>query len=460
MKKRVCLLITDGTGIRNYLYSDVLKYIYNAGNEVVIWHSLPDRVIKTAEDIHGISIEAYTFNSFSDPIVIRLYREASTYARLLLNSKMKNNPTILTNWNTKRNTWGKKMLYPLAELLGLTLKSYAEVEKLERKIFELQQKTLAFNIYREKLKAMNVDLLFCTHQRVPQNVPAVLAAESIGVKTTTAIFSWDNLPKARLPVRVSQYLVWSSYMKNELREYYPEISEDRLDITGTPQFDFYQNSNHFKSKEKFAREYGLDPNKHWVLFSGDDSLTSPYDADYLREVSYAMRNENDIEILFREVPVEGTDRYKQVLETCDKIQHIPPKWHKGKDWTTFTPTFDDFQLLGNLAKHCETVINVGSTMALDFVFFDHPALYINYDQPHAQNWSVNTIYQFEHFKTMNGLDAVGWINSKDEILKMIRKAIDSPDSIAVDRMKWQKRITGTHKRLASENIAYELLKNV
>ena len=189
-------------------------------------------------------------------------------------------------------------------------------------------------------------------------------------------------------------------------------------------------------------------------------LTSPYDSDYLRDISSAVGSENDIEILFRQVPVEGVDRYRSVLDTCTNIRHIAPKWQVGKDWMTFTPTLDDIQLLGNLAKHCSIVINIGSTMALDFAFFDHPALYINYDQPHAKNWSVNTIYQFEHFKTMNGLDAVGWINSKDEILKMIRKAIDSPDIIAVDRMKWQKRITGSHERLASENIAYELLKNV
>ena len=461
MKKRICFLIPDGVGIRNYLYSDVIKYIREAGHEVVIWHALPDEVISLAEELHGISIEAHRFESFPDPYLIRLQREASTYARLKLNSKIKNNPTILTNWDKKRNSIGKKLLYPLAEMLGSVLKSYTAIESLERAAYRLQQRTEVYENLRNKLKTMKVDVLFCTHQRVPQIVSAILAAQSLDIKTATAIFSWDNLPKARLPFRVDRYLVWSNYMKKELLEYYPDIPENAIANTGTPQFDFYRDKSNFHTKEEFADKYNLNPNSKWVLFSGDDQRTSPYDADYLRDIAEALRDEKDIEILFRQVPVEDVDRYVDVLGSCLNITHIPPLWNKGSHWSSFTPTYEDVKLLANLAKHCSTVINVGSTMALDFAFFDHPALYINYDQPHSEGWSVETIYRFEHFKTMNDLNAVGWINAKSEIKEMVRMAVDRPNEVGIDRLKWKERITGaSSNQSASQKIVNVLLKTI
>ena len=456
---RIVLLIPDGIGIRNYLYSNVIKYINEANHEVVIWHSLPDEVIKIAEKMHGISIESHKFESFPDPFFIRLYREATTYARLHLNAKAKKNPTILTNWNTKRNTFGKKLLYPMAEKLGAALKSYLSIEKLEKKIYQRQRKTDAFKTYQSQLKAMKVDVLFCTHQRVPQVVSTMLAAQSIGIKTVTSIFSWDNLPKARLPFRADQYLVWSSYMKNELLDYYPDIKEKSIAITGTPQFDFYRDANVLTSREDFAKCYDLDLNKKWVLFSGNDVVSSPFEVNYLKDVAEELGSYKEIQIIFRQVPVETADRFKPVIEKYDNIKHLSPEWQNGKNWTDFYPKFRDIKLLVNLAKHCAAVINVGSTMALDFSNFNTPALYIKYDQPISPNWSVDVCYKFQHFRSMEGLDPVGWINSPTEISEKVKTAIEHPEKIGPDRKKWFNRIVEPHPtKSASERIVEALIK--
>lgn len=456
---KICILIPDGVGVRNYLYSEVLKHCKEAGYEVVVWHSLSKEVVEIAEKMHNIFLENHKFESFPDPFFIRLYREATTFARLQLNAKVKENDTLLANWNTKRNTLGKKVLYPLAELLGATLKSYKSVEKLERKIYKLQQKTVAFKNYQVQLKAMKIDVLLCTHQRVPQVVSAVLAAQSLGIKTVTSIFSWDNLPKARLPFRVDQYLVWSSYMKKELLEYYPDIKESSISISGTPQFDFYRDENMIMSRDIFANKYGLDVNKKWVLYSGDDVLTSPFDAAYLKDTLEELQSNEDIQVIFRQVPVETAKRYKSILDEFNNVVHLSPEWQHGDNWNDFYPNFTDIALLVNLAKHCDAVINVASTMVLDFSNFNTPGLYINYDQPISPNWTVDVIYKFQHFRTMDGLDAVGWINSKAEITEMVKMAIEQPNKIGPDRKKWFERIVEPHpNKTASERIV-ELITN-
>jgi len=96
-------------------------------------------------------------------------------------------------------------------------------------------------------------------------------------------------------------------------------------------------------------------------------------------------------------------------------------------------------------------------MALDFALFDHPGLFLKYDHEKNQEWKTETVYRFQHFKSMDGLDAVGWINSKDEILTKVRLAIDHPDKIATDRQVWLKKITVNPRvQPASKRILQEL----
>jgi hypothetical protein len=437
---RVCLLIPDGIGIRNYLYSDVLKHLAESGHNVVIWHSLPDEVIQIARELHNISIESVWFDARPDPFFIRLYREATTYARLRLNAREQNNPTILKNWNTKRNTWAKKLLYPLAEKLGSMLKTHQAIEKLEQRIYRLQQKTRAYKMYRQQLQTIQPDVLFCTHQRVPHVVSALLAAQNLGVKTATAIFSWDNLPKARLPIRADRYFVWSDHMKEELLGYYTDIEARQVHITGTPQFDFYRKPELIHARDDFANTHGLDPQKEWVLFSGDDKTTSPYDPQYLADIASGLQDRLEVQLLFRQVPVETVERYATVLAHYPNIVHVQPKWQKGEKWSHFYPLFDDIALLVNLAHHCAVVINIGSTMALDFSNFNKPALFVNYNTTANSSWSINEIYRFQHFKSMEGLKPVGWINSRDEIAEKVIRAMKEPAKIGPDRQKWFERI--------------------
>jgi aspartate/tyrosine/aromatic aminotransferase len=51
-------------------------------------------------------------------------------------------------------------------------------------------------------------------------------------------------------------------------------------------------------------------------------------------------------------------------------------------------------------------------------------------------WSTKTIYNFEHFKSMENLEAVGWINQRSEILNQVVLALHNPDGLAPDRKKW------------------------
>ncbi len=452
---RICLLIPDGVGIRNYLYSDLIKILYSKGHEVVLWHSLDSNLIQLAENRFGISLQKFTFEHKPDSLPVQLIREASKFARLKLNASQKNNPTILGNWSKNALTWKGKWLIRLADLLGRTLQSYETVARAETLGFWLLRKSTDFEEAKLRLLQIKPDLLFCTHQRVPSVTAAMEAARSLGIPTSTAIFSWDNLPKGRLPFRVDQYLVWSNYMKTELQDYYPEISASKILITGTPQFDFYFQAEFLMERDVFAEKFGLDPSKKWVCFSGCDSLTSPYDPQYLRDVAEAIQHEDDIQLIFRPVPVEKAHRFQAVLSEFPGIKLLEPLWFKGNQWGNFFPKFDDLHLLINLARYCSVVINMGSTMALDFAAYGNVGLYLRYDHDDGKgSWTVDQIYQYQHFKSMGDWRAVGYVNSPAEILPLIRQAMSKPEELVPDRLDWFHRIVEPHEeQSAAERIS-------
>lgn len=454
---KICFLIPDGVGIRNYLYSDLLKKLHQDGHQITIWHALNQQVVDLSATLNGFVPNQTSFSILTEDFLTQLLRESTTFARLRHNHKITGNPTLMLNWHEKRGSFKRKALITISEWLGKTFNNYQSVQAVEEIYFSRLKKTSIYQTYRAQLKEINPDVLICTHQRYPGAAYAMAAAEDMGIETVSAIFSWDNLPKARLPLRAKYYTVWSRHMADELRFYYPEIKENQIWITGTPQFDFYRDQSILVSRQQFAAQFGLDPSKHWVCFSGCDTKTSPFDADYLKDVALALQDQKDIQLIFRQVPVETVDRYRKVLQDHPEIIHLNPLWHKGSDWSQFFPLPEDIAHLVNLSFHCATVVNIGSTMALDFSWYDSPGLYLRYDHRPDQKWSVAEVYEFQHFKSMGSWDAVVWADSQQDILKKIRQIIDEPSVVAKDRRHWLNRIIEPDPQFtASEKLASKI----
>ncbi|BAO74396.1 hypothetical protein [Winogradskyella sp. PG-2] len=454
--KHILFIVPDGIGIKNYLYSNVIYYL-KPNAKITIWSPLPIEAFNEVKRIHNIDFGYSQIQLSPEGSLTRLYREATTYARLVHNSQLKNNPTILTNWRRPKYSLKVKTLYRFAELLGGYIsKKYSRILSFEEKgNSKIDSKSI--NKYLNDIKDLNPTSIFITHQRVAGLMPICIAANKLGIKTTCAIFSWDNLPKARLAVKTDYYLVWSQWMKNEMKDYYPEISESRVHLVGTPQFEFYLDENRKDSRDSFAKKHGLDADKKWICFSGDDITTSPYDQLFLKDVVESLEGEKDhFQIIFRRCPVDFSSRYDETLNAHKNfIISIDPIWNieSETNWVGYFPKYEDINMQINLAYHCDMVINLGSTMALDFVSYNKPCLYLNYNPSDDSTWCTKIIYNFQHFRSMEGLNAVGWVNSKEEILQTVLNILNNPNEVASDRKKWMKTIVLHPLNTNSQNIA-------
>jgi len=422
--KKILLLFPDGVGIRNYLYSDVFK---GMEKELVLFHAFDTKTEQAVKDITAIQ-NTLSIPKYTESLIEKFLRELICLARLKHNAKIVNNPTILTNWKSNHKGIFKTLFYKFIEIVSYRLTSYERILKLEKWYQKAIRNTSFYNKVREILVVNSPEKLFCSHQRGVQCAPIFAAAQDLGIETITVIYSWDNLPKARMALQADKYLVWSDYMQQELKLYYPEIKEKQIFVTGTPQFECYHQPENIIPKEVFYENYNLDIHKKVICYSGDDVLTCPDDPQYLADLAHELVKhdlDSEYQILLRRCPVDISGRFDAVVSKYpDLIKQASPLWNfePNSSWTTIYPLPEDIKLLVSTAYYSDLVVNLGSTMVFDFSMFNKPCIYINYDQEIKINpdWSVQTIYGFQHFKSMPRKETVYWWNSRQHFFDVLK----------------------------------------
>ncbi|WKD86508.1 Processive diacylglycerol beta-glucosyltransferase [Polaribacter huanghezhanensis] len=465
---KIVILVPDGVGIRNYLYSDLITELRKNGAEICLYHKVSDVAIKEIEKVHKIKIEHKEIADLKEGFYLKLLRESAAYARLIYFKNVLKNKTILDFWGKNPKYLKLKVFYFFCKIFGTFFsKSYNRLRRYEIKYENKIKRTSAYKKVKQDLKVSQPDFILNLHQRSLITTPVILAAQELKIKNSTIIFSWDNIPKGRLICRPDMYFVWSDLMKIELCLLYKEISPKNVYIVGSPQFEFYKKKELQLTKEAFFKKYNLDIHKKTICFSGDDKLTSPHDQVFFEDLCSSLQKFPESErpqIIFRRCPVDFSDRYDAVLEKYkNDIAIINPDWRVEKpsqeaDFTMIYPTYNDLSLLVNTCLHSDVVVNLGSTMAHDFAIYDKPCLYLNYNPKKDMNWSVERIYQFEHFKSMENLNAVGWITNPTDFYPLLKKALTTPDLIGTDRKLWLKRIIQHPLEKNSINLANLILE--
>jgi len=456
--KKIVIVLPDGVGIKNYIYSSFFQKLKKKEYHIILLHSISENAIKEIKKLLGESFVLETLPEYKETIKQKFLRELICLLRLKNNIKLTKNNSIYEYW--KPNKKGKNyFFYKLIEFISLIfLFNYGKILFLE-KIYdnEINKSTEKITLL---LKRINPDIIFNTHQRSLIAIPIVAAAKQLRIKNVGAIYSWDNIPKAILSVKTDEYVVWSKHMKNEMKIFYPEIKQKNITITGTPQFEFYSDKELLISKELFFKKTGLDMNKKVICFSGDDKSTSPFDPEYLEDLANSLMlfTENTRpQILLRRCPVDISGRFQKIIKKHSTIiKEAAPIWNfdnEGDNWQLIYPNYKDIALLVNTVYHSDVVINVGSTMAHDFAIFNKPAIYLNYTPVKSNKWNIETIYKFQHFRSMNNLIPVFWLNEKKDIIEVIKKALDSDlSSVEIkDAQRWL-NIISEFRESASQNI--------
>jgi hypothetical protein len=452
---KVFILLPDGVGLRNFAYSGFYEAGKQEGLNFVFWNNTPF-------DLKGLGLPEIKIGNSKTHPVTEIYKKAKVQVELNLNIKKSNDPIYNSYrfpfpYTSLKNT----IKISAIRFLAATHSSNSGLLKIRNRLKKEERKTLYYHQSVETLQKEKPAMVFCTNQRHVVTIAPLLAAQDLGIPTAAFIYSWDNLPKATLVVETDCYFVWSDFMKKELLYYYPYIKEEQIIITGTPQFEMHFKADKRLSREAFFSQNGLDINKKYLCFSGDDSTTSPDDPAYLEDVAKAVQelNKRDLNlgILFRRCPVDFSDRYDAVLEKyADIIVPVNPLWKPlASEWNAILPTKEDDDLFSNIAEHCEMVLNLGSSTVFDFAAHNKPCGYFRYNQKEQLDpkWSIFKCYKFIHFRSMPSSDAVFWLDSAEEMPQKIASMLTEKSNIVLDNAKkWFEKINQHPPQEASSRI--------
>lgn len=459
MKNKVFIFLPDGVGLRNFAFTDFYKKLSVKNN--VVFLNNTGFPLKEKLAIKEIETSVLKTHFFTD-----LLKAAKNNIELKQNFKKYNDKAYLSYiFPRKSKTLKQFIKNSIISFYILFYNSKKGVLKIDKKINKLERSTATYKSSLELLKKEQPDFIFCTNQRPIIALSTILAAKDLNIPTGTFIFSWDNLPKATKVLEADYYFVWSNFMKDELKKFYPLINKSKIKVTGTPQFEPHFNKNLLKNKTTFFNENNLDQNKKYICFSGDDVTTSPYDEYYLHDLAQVVEDLNkeghNLGIIYRKCPVDFTGREENILKKYKEIIFpINPKWKNfGNSWNKVMPEKEDLQLLSNTLKHSILVLNIGSSMAFDACIHNIPCAYINYNTKKVDTsfWDIYKIYNFIHFKSMPSKQAVLWINKKEDYKKVITEVINKKYTLE-ETKKWLNKITFSPQENASENIVNEINK--
>lgn len=441
------ILLPEGVGVRNFIYTGFLQE-----KKARLW--TPLNYLSSQYDL--VPLPDYHGGGMVD-----LYKNALIRSNLKLSySKYGNKAYLDYIRKSTRSGLRHRIKEGLIDLFSFS-SQVTGIEHLWHRYLSAIRKTDYYRDCLEVLEREAPSVVFCTNQRMSSAAAPILAARDLGIPTATFIFSWDNMPKGNLSVPAEHLFVWSDYMKDEAKRYYPWVDPDKVHITGTPQFIPYTDETILWEREEFCRRYGLDSQAKLICFSGDDVTTSPYDPMYLEDTAKAVarlnaRGEERYQILFRRCPVDVSNRYDRVLDRYrELIVPVDPLWEKPEgvsEWNGMMPTEADMILLANTVYHCETALNVGSTIAHDFACMGKTSCYIKYNVPDHREWDIEKIYRYVHFESMDGLDPVYWIEDPRQMAETLSNAMDDTEQKLGDARSWLHRIVKHPLNDANERI--------
>lgn len=454
-KNKLFILLPDGVGLRNFAYSGFYEKSLAEGFDVTFWNN-------TAFDLKilgypEIRIQNVKLHPFTD-----IYKKAKVQVELNLNIKKANDMVYESyRFPFKYNTVKQAIKSNLLSLVTFLHSSEKGLLRIRKKINNQERKTAYYQECLATLKKERPALVFCTNQRHVTTIAPLLAAQDLGIPTIAFIYSWDNLPKATLVVETDYYIVWSDHMKQELQYYYPYIQSEQIFVTGSPQFEMHFHKSALPTRDAFCNQYGLDPQKKYVCFSGNDVTSSPDDPKYLEDIALAVqklnKNGHQLGIIFRKCPVDFSTRFDAVVEKySDVIVPINPIWKPmSSEWNSVLPDKEDDVLLSTVAEYSEMVITIGSSTVFDFIAHQKPCGYLKYNQKNQLDptWDVYKCYQYVHFRSMPNQDVVFWLNSANEIADKMEAMLQQTHPNVIENAQlWFEKINQHPPQEASKRI--------
>lgn len=278
------------------------------------------------------------------------------------------------------------------------------------------------------------------------------------VKILTHILSFDNLTsRGYLPIKFfNAFLVWNTKMAHELQRIYA-IPDSRIQITGTPQFDFHTHPQYLKSKEWTHTQLGIKEG-NFILYCANHYALTPDEPQLVAQIIRAMKKNaalSSYQIVLRLHPMDNYDRWNELLAEFPEVRVNYPWAHQdGQNLFWGEPSVEDMVLFSNTLRYSSLILNIASTISIDAAILDKPVVCVGFssDASNAYNSLYHNFHYSDHYAPIMKTGATPLSIDLESLLTLSLQALQHPQQLSEKRRQMVELLCGDADGKASERI--------
>ena len=297
----------------------------------------------------------------------------------------------------------------------------------------------------EFIKKYNPDAILAPDIILSSDRLVLRAARAAGIRGIGMVRSWDNLTaKGVIQVMPNFLISQTSKMKEEAVQL-GDMEADRIRVCGVAQFDEYWKPPK-KTREEFLRSLNIPAYRRLILcapFFGEYSQSSGI--ALIKDLARAMdeaRLPQDLHLLVRYRPEDLTahDAPETKYFNHDRITVTKPyskSFHTKSGKPDYEFTQSDVELMVNSLRYSEITITTVSTLTVDAMALDKPAINIRFDADPttAPGDRVELFSHFDHYLSLEATKGIRLARSFDELILELNAYLENPKLDAEGRAK-------------------------
>lgn len=456
-KPRVAILIPQTWSVRNVVTSGLASHLERNGVEVTLLMRRTDGWERVAPSGSNIKVR-----ELLTPMMKRRIR-GRAFIGGILGTAFEHRNRTRENKMAMRRFRGQKSVSPglrgiLIPLLGVLVRPAIFRKPLARLRLAMYAGENDLTPIYNQIREIRPDVIYSTMSIANLEFPYILAAQHLDIPTVSSILSFDNLTsRAELPL-FRYYTVWNARMHDDLLRIYPDVSSDRVFVTGTPQFDFHKRVEFCWSRRETLQRLGLPENARYMLYAGNSKHWTPTEPDLIARIADGLtlrENTRDLWIVVRLHPLDDFSRWDELAGSGRKVVISMPWFTKpDANWWAMVGS-DDQRLLVSTIAHSQLCANMCSTMALDAAILDRPVIGVAFASvPGSPEEGIyRQTYHLHHYKPLVESRGLRIAHDLDEMMDLVAAALDNPERDQEYRAEMVRRECGVVDGCAAERIA-------
>jgi CDP-glycerol glycerophosphotransferase (TagB/SpsB family) len=294
------------------------------------------------------------------------------------------------------------------------------------------------------------------------------------VRTAAVVSAWDNpTNKGYRGADPDHVVAWSERMADQLVLHH-DLPRERIVIGGVPHFDHYLRDDGLPSRAQLFSQLGLDPDRRLVLFAARSPasyLHNPRVAEALAQAVSEGRLGQPAQLVVRLHPVSFRPGYELRLEEYRALADRHPDVHLdvprvlSQRLRTDMPASESIRL-GALIKHCDVLVNVFSTTALEGLLVDRPVVMVAPDAHRAGRddgpdeeppAGPRAFADYEHTRELVNRGAARVARSMPELVELVAEYLAHPERDRSQRLEAAARECGPVDGQSGRRVAEHLL---